>query len=203
MPKGMRHSFFGPNGPAAIPGEYTVKLTANGKSTSQPLTIKLDPRVKTPIEVLMRQFNLASKLTGRLGEVSAATQQGRGLLKELEARKKEAAGNAELLGVLQELQAHVESQMKNDREGEFGLFGLALPSGEQETLSQVAGALMGLLFAVDSSDLGPTADASAASLKWDEAAQVALTRWSGLAKEDLERVNAQLEKAKLKQLRVE
>jgi hypothetical protein len=203
MPKGMRRSFFGPKGPMAVPGEYTVKLTANGKSTSQPLTIKLDPRVKTPVEVLTRQFKLASKLVARLGEVTTATEQARVLLNELEARKTEAANNSETLAALQEFQTKIESQMKNDREGEFGLFGLALPSGEHESLSQAAGALMGLLVAVDSSDVGATADASAASLKWDEAGQAALTRWSALQKEDLERVNVQLEKAKLNPLKVE
>jgi photosystem II stability/assembly factor-like uncharacterized protein len=202
LPKGMRRSFFGPSGPTAIPGEYTVKLTANGKSSSQPLIIKLDPRVKTPQEVLARQFSLASKLTARFGEVSAATQQARALLKELEARKKDAASHADLAAALQELQAKVAAQMNNDREGEFGLFGLSLPS-EHETLSQVASALMGLLFTVDSSDLGPTTDASAASLKWDEAAQDALARWAATQKEDLARVNASLEKAGLKPLKVE
>jgi hypothetical protein len=37
-----------PRGPIALPGEYTVKLTVDGKSFTQPLTLKMDPRVKTP-----------------------------------------------------------------------------------------------------------------------------------------------------------
>src|SRR5260370_528638 len=75
LPKGMRRSFWGPAGPIAVPGNYTVKLTANGKSRTQPLTIKLDPRVKTPPDALTRQFSLASKLAARLGEVSMALRQ--------------------------------------------------------------------------------------------------------------------------------
>jgi len=35
---------------------YTVKFTANGKSSTQPRTIKLDPRVKTPQDALVRQL---------------------------------------------------------------------------------------------------------------------------------------------------
>jgi hypothetical protein len=37
-----------PTTPWAPPGQYTVKLTVNGKTLSQPLTVKQDPRVKTP-----------------------------------------------------------------------------------------------------------------------------------------------------------
>jgi hypothetical protein len=33
-----------PRGPIALPGEYTVKLTVDGKSLTQPLTVKMDPR---------------------------------------------------------------------------------------------------------------------------------------------------------------
>ena len=36
-----------PLGPSVLPGTYTVKLTANGKTLTQPLTVKMDPRVKT------------------------------------------------------------------------------------------------------------------------------------------------------------
>jgi hypothetical protein len=100
LPKGVRSSFWGPAGPLAVPGNYTVKLTANGKSSTQPLTIKLDPRVKTPQDALERQFSLASKLAARLGEVSVAVQQVDDLRKQLDARMKEANGNTELLAAL-------------------------------------------------------------------------------------------------------
>ena len=48
-----------PLGPSVLPGTYTVKLTANGKSRSEPLTVKIDPRVKTPLAGLTQQFNLS------------------------------------------------------------------------------------------------------------------------------------------------
>jgi hypothetical protein len=203
MPKGVRTSFWGPAGPLAVPGEYTVKLTANGKSRTQPLTIKLDPRVKTPADTLTRQFDLASKLAGRLGEVSMALQQAGDIRKQLDARKKEAGGNAELLTALQELEKKVEAAIEPDSGSDFGLFGLSLPSKEHEALLKVVAALTGLLIIVDSSDLGPTADAATSSVRWEEAAQEALTRWTAFQKEDLASVNALIEKAKLKQLVIE
>src|SRR5262249_29115156 len=36
-----------PLGPTALPGQYTVRLTAVGKSYTAPILVKLDPRVKT------------------------------------------------------------------------------------------------------------------------------------------------------------
>ena len=41
-----------PSTPWANPGTYTVKLTVNGKSYTQPITVKQDPRVKTPALVM-------------------------------------------------------------------------------------------------------------------------------------------------------
>jgi photosystem II stability/assembly factor-like uncharacterized protein len=200
LPKGVRGSFWGPAGPLAVPGNYTVKLTAKGKSSTQPLTIKLDPRVKAPQDALARQFGLASKLAARLGDVSMALQQVGDLRKQIEIRKKEAGGNTELLTALQEMEKKVEAAVEADSDADFGLFGLATPNKEHEPLSQVAAALTGLLIIVDSSDLGPAVDAATASERWEEAAQETLARWAAFQKDDLADVNALLEKAKLKPL---
>ncbi len=200
MPKGVRRSFWGPAGPLAAPGNYTVKLTAKGKSSTQPLTIRLDPRVKTPQDALTRQFGLASKLAARLGEVSMGVQQIGDLRKQIDVRKKDASGNSELLTALQELEKKVEEAVEPDSDADFGLFGQALPNKEHETLPQVEGALTRLLVIVDSSELGPTTDAATASARWEEAAQETLAHWAAFQKEDLASVNALLEKVKLKPL---
>ena len=36
------------NAPWAPPGQYTVRLTVNGTRYTQPITVRMDPRVKTP-----------------------------------------------------------------------------------------------------------------------------------------------------------
>ena len=46
-----------------LPGEYSVKLTVEGRSYTQPLTVKIDPRVKTPFAGLLQQFTLARRIT--------------------------------------------------------------------------------------------------------------------------------------------
>ncbi len=68
-----------PLGPAALPGRYTVKLTAGGITLSQTLTLKMDPRVKTPAPGLTQQFRLATKVCAMLREDSDALEQVRAL----------------------------------------------------------------------------------------------------------------------------
>jgi photosystem II stability/assembly factor-like uncharacterized protein len=203
LPKGVHGFFWGPAGPLAVPGEYVVKLTANGKSSTQPLTIKLDPRMKVPQDALTRQFSLASKLAARLGDISTALRQVGELRKQLDARKKDAGSHAELLAALQELEKKLGAAMEADSDADFGLFGVALPDKEHEPLPRVAAALTGLLIIVDSSDMGPAADAATATMRWEDAAQEAMARWAAFQKDDLAGVNVLLEKAKLRSLTVE
>lgn len=48
-----------PTSPWVMIGNYTVKLTVDGKATSQPITVKIDPRVKTSILDLKQQYDLS------------------------------------------------------------------------------------------------------------------------------------------------
>src|SRR5438477_10182549 len=51
-----------PTSPWVVPGEYTVVLTAGGKSYAQPLTVKMDPRVKMSQAELEEQLSLSQQL---------------------------------------------------------------------------------------------------------------------------------------------
>jgi hypothetical protein len=196
--KGGRASFRRPSGVLALPGNYTVQLTAHGKNTTQPLTIKLDSRVKTTHEELTRQFELASKLSAREGEVSLALQQVAELRRQIEARRKEAGARSDAVKALEELNQKLEAMVPPEGEGGFGLFGLALPAKGPETLPKVASALNGLMTIVESADAAPTEDAETASAKWDKAAQETLAQWADFQNKELTNTNALLEKANLK-----
>jgi hypothetical protein len=156
--------------------------------------------VKTPQEALVLQFELASKIAARLGEVSTAVQQANELRKQIEARKKEASGNAEVLQALTELEKKVEGTVEPDSDVEFMLLGLALPGKESEALPRIASALSRLLVIAESADVAPTADATTASEKWIESGRERLAGWGAVRKEDVANVNALLQKAKLKPL---
>ncbi|HEX8881704.1 MAG TPA: hypothetical protein VF749_16800 [Candidatus Acidoferrum sp.] len=196
--RGGRASFRRPSGALALPGNYTVQLTAHGKNTTQTLTIKLDPRVKATHEELTRQFELASKLSAREDEVSLALQQVAELRRQVEARRKEASGRADAVKALEELNQKLQAMVPPEVEGGFGLFGLALPAKEAETLPKVASALSGLMAIVESADAAPTEDAETASAKWDKAAEETLAHWADFQNKELANTNALLEKANLR-----
>jgi hypothetical protein len=49
-------------GPLALPGNYQVRVTADGVSATQPLEVKLDPREHVTAQDLQKQFDLAVKI---------------------------------------------------------------------------------------------------------------------------------------------
>jgi len=74
-----------PQGPRALPGTYQVKLTVAGKSTTQPLEIKLDPRSKVSQADLEKQLELGLKLRARNSDLHNAVNQIRELRAQLKA----------------------------------------------------------------------------------------------------------------------
>jgi photosystem II stability/assembly factor-like uncharacterized protein len=80
-----------PMGVLAMPGEYSVKLTVNGKSYTQLLTVKMDPRVKTPLAGLQQQFALAQRIVGMMHQTFESAQQASSGKAELEGRNRALA----------------------------------------------------------------------------------------------------------------
>jgi photosystem II stability/assembly factor-like uncharacterized protein len=204
----LRYAFAGPRrrsrrgggGPIAVPGRYTVKLTAAGKTISVPLVVKMDPRVKTSAADLERQFQLASKLATGVGEFSGAVARADDLQKQITARKKEAAGNAEVVTALAELEKKV-SAAAGSAAGGFGFFGFAVPGEQPTTLRQVSAALGALLGIVEGADVAPSADATKASAKWQSAGTATLAQWEAIQSQDVARANLLLQKAGLQPLK--
>ncbi|MBK7708604.1 MAG: hypothetical protein IPJ30_23305 [Acidobacteria bacterium] len=52
---------FEPLGPFVLPGNYTIKLTVDGKTFAQPLKIRMDPRVTANAAELQLQFSLSMR----------------------------------------------------------------------------------------------------------------------------------------------
>jgi len=199
LPKSVHRSFYGPAGVRSLPGNYTVKLTANGKSSSQTFTVKMDPRISTAEDGLRQEFVVASRISARLGEVAAAQERAEELQKVIAARKAETGGKAEVFAALAGIAHKIDEVNGAPGAEEFGFFGLRLPDGEPTTLHRVATTLTGLLMIVDGAEAAPTPDARAAAEKWEAAGAEVLTRWKAV-EADLLAVNAVLEKAKLQPL---
>ncbi|MGH9468307.1 MAG: WD40/YVTN/BNR-like repeat-containing protein [Terriglobales bacterium] len=66
-----------PQGVLVVPGQYTVKLTVGGETYSQPLTVKMDPRLHiTPAE-LQQQFEVAQGIALAMNQSYAAYERAR------------------------------------------------------------------------------------------------------------------------------
>jgi photosystem II stability/assembly factor-like uncharacterized protein len=65
-----------PTSPLAMPGTYTVRLIVDGETLVQPLTLDMDPRVKTPREGLQSQFDESMKVYAMLQSVEEMRKQG-------------------------------------------------------------------------------------------------------------------------------
>ena len=79
-----------PKGPWVVPGPFTVRLTANGHTLTQPLNVRMDPRVKSGVLLARQQFALAMRVYDAIADVHAVSQK----LAEAEQRA-QAAGNAD------------------------------------------------------------------------------------------------------------
>jgi photosystem II stability/assembly factor-like uncharacterized protein len=96
----------GPRGPIALPGKYTVKLTAGGRTETQPLELVLDPRVKnvTP-EDLRKQFELAMQVRQANADLHRAVNQIRELRSSVKALRLRMADEPRFKPVLSQLDA--------------------------------------------------------------------------------------------------
>ncbi|HKU68882.1 MAG TPA: hypothetical protein VJP85_14000 [Candidatus Baltobacteraceae bacterium] len=60
-----------PEGVLALPGRYTVKLRVDGRTYTQPLTLKMDPRVSITSTQLHLQFTLAQKIVSMMAKTAS------------------------------------------------------------------------------------------------------------------------------------
>jgi photosystem II stability/assembly factor-like uncharacterized protein len=66
-----------PDGPVALPGDYQVRLTVDGKSRTQSFRIVPDPRLRVSAEDLKKQFELMEAILGKVTQVHDAIRQMR------------------------------------------------------------------------------------------------------------------------------
>jgi hypothetical protein len=79
-------------GRQALPGDYRVRLRAGGKTLTESLTVKMDPRVATPLSDLRTQDTLAVRLEGELNDIHRAVIRLRGVRSQVEEVIKRAKG---------------------------------------------------------------------------------------------------------------
>jgi hypothetical protein len=181
-----------PAGPWVLPGQYTVRLTVGGKSQEQPLTVKLDPRVKTAAEALTQQFELSQQCCEDLRQVHEALAQVeklKGQLKELQAKVKEPK-LAEALAELGQKAAVIEGSAR--RRGER-----PAPGKREPSLLRLTEELSRLLDVLQGADAAPTTQAVAACGQIQKDRTDLLASWHELTEKDVKAMNERLRKADL------
>ena len=158
----------GPGSPWVAPGVYTVRLTVDGKVLSQPITVKLDPRVQVTSEV-QQLFAVTAQAEDHARIAAKAYKDARAMI----AKTTDGAR----IKKLEEI-APVEAPAAVDA-GEFGGFGPPPPL-PPATLANVASQLVGAVMPMQASEMAPT-ESQLAAFKTVESAYAALmTKWSGL-----------------------
>jgi len=182
-----------PLGQTALPGKYTVKLTVAGKTLSQSLVIKMDPRVKTPAEGLEQQFNLETKIVAAMHRDYLALQEVRSLRDQL--RKLTGAKRTDVTNSI----AAVESKL-GVLEGSTG--STFLVGAEGRSLARLNRGLNQLLSTVDSADTAPTQQASLMCDQLLRVLEEQLATWNEIKESEVPALNRRLKAANLSPVRI-
>jgi len=159
-----------PQGPRVLPGTYTVKLTADGKTYSAALTLKMDPRVKTPASALQQMFDAQVKLARIMTETSRAVRQARSAQQQIEKLSRDG-GAVTLEAIGKRIKAELEGG------------GFSGPAPAAATLMSLNGQASALYGDVDSADAAPSAALAAAVEKVAGEYPAVKARWTGLLAE--------------------
>ncbi|HEY3778753.1 MAG TPA: hypothetical protein VGL35_11910 [Rhizomicrobium sp.] len=127
-----------PQGPFALPGNYTVTLIANGTKESASLVIAEDPRVHASASDLAASLSLSQKLAAALSQANTGFREQTAIRKLLDARfPKTGKTSPAFLALAAPLRAK--------------------PAPSQPTFQSIAGSLARIENALESADVAPTA----------------------------------------------
>jgi hypothetical protein len=185
-----------PQGPTALPGQYTVRLTAGSKTYTAPLTIKMDPRVETPPAGLEQQFKMEVRLAGLMNSSYENTGQARSLAEQLDKLSKQGQLTNALGSSISALQKKVRELL-----GAPG--GFFAPPSAEATLTRVGGDIVALYGAVGAADATPTAAEVSALAASEQEFSGSTKRWEAIKAIDLAALNQQLSSAGLPQIKLE
>ncbi len=183
-----------PQGPLAIPGQYTVKLTVNGHTFSEPLIVKMDPRVKTAAAGLAQMFQVQSRLAAMMTESSRALAEARSAREQLQKLAKQPSGPlADAISALDKKVAAVLGAGGGPR-------GAAAAAPTIGSISAEIGAIYG---EVDRADATPTVAQVNAATETEKSLSQVMKQWAALKATDLPALNQQLHGANLPEIRLE
>ncbi len=193
-----------PLGPLVLPGTYQVKLTAAGQSLTQPLEVRMDPRVRTHPNSLAGQLKLASGIVEAMARDAAALRQVKGLRGRLAAlpasARKGALGKA--VAAVDGKAAAIAGSA-GDEEGAAPSPPARRRGAAAADLAQLNDELGRLLVLLDGADEAPTTQQQAGFAELERRLGGTLAAWDELRHRGLERLNARLQSAGMAPVAVE
>lgn len=171
--------------PWAPPGAYAVRLTANGKTSSQPLTLRLDPRVRTPASALAQLATLSRTTYDAAMAARTAYTEARALVSALE---KATGSDAAAFKV--QVESLAPPPPRGPGGGGPGFGGGGGQAQPPPTLFSVSNMLMAAAMAMQGADVAPTAGQVAASERARAQSIAVLGRWTTLTTTGLAGLNA-------------
>lgn len=202
-----------PTTPWVNPGTYTVKLTVEGKSYTQPIVVKQDPRVKTPALAMPQVYTLTRAMYyGAADARIAATKLG--AVRQQIAKLRAQGAVAQALAAFGQKVSALEGTpppVGGGRGGRGGGGGGGAPDGRGgppvappiDTLWAVSTSLGAVMNAMQAADVAPTAKTLAAVTAAQQNAARVLARWNALRTVDLPALNAQLKSAGIPALTID
>ncbi len=201
-PKSLGHGFpisaivhdtpLEPQGAWALPGRYTVKLVVDGASYTQPLVLKMDPRVKTPAADLRKQFGMQKGATVGMNDSFEALAE----LKSAREQVKAAMGKVSSAEAKQKLSEFDKKAAALEGAAVPGFSGVPLAGKQPENFSTLNQRFGRILAIADAADTAPTTQAEAVARELDVALRENLARWGEMKTTDVPALNQLLEKEK-------
>lgn len=152
-----------PTTPWVNPGTYTVKLTVNGSSYTQPIVVKQDPRVKTPALAMQQVYTLTKAMYDMAVDARMAATRLGALRRQIAKTQPQSQGAvAQSLASFDKKAAALEGtppQAGGGRgrgAGPGGGRGGPTPPAPPDTLWALSTALGGLMNSMQAADVAPT-----------------------------------------------
>jgi hypothetical protein len=198
-----------PNSIWAAPGDYVVRLTANGKALTQPLKLRMDPRVKTTAAELARQHELSKAMYDGVIETQAALQKLRDIRAQVKKIQEKAGAAGEAVGKALADFDKKAAALEGGAGGRGGAGGMGgqMPmggpggapggAGIADSLAGIGGSLSQLMSLLQAADAAPTTQAVAAVTERREALRALMAKWEALKTTDVAALNAVLKGANL------
>jgi photosystem II stability/assembly factor-like uncharacterized protein len=182
-----------PEGPLALPGTYTVRLTVDGKRYTQTVSVRNDPRSPATTADLRAQHTLLMKAY----DGARAAWDGYQQVAELHAAVESAASNAAVAAAAGALAAKLDSVSGGSGGGRGRGFGRGRGTVAPPNFRALNGTMLRELDLLDSGDMAPTPAMASASAASCGELRAAVSAWRAVTTTDLPAFNAQLAKAGL------